>query len=57
MSLIYRKRVSLGRGAHLNLSKSGVSVTARAGGVSLNSRGRVSARLLPGLSYRIGGRR
>ena len=57
MPFYYRKRAALGRSAHVNLSKSGASVSARAGRVTVNSRGRVSVRLLPGLSYRVGGSR
>ena len=57
MGFIFRKRVRLGRTAHVNLSKSGASVSERAGRVTVNSRGRVSVRILPGLSFRVGGRR
>ncbi|MEO7017238.1 MAG: DUF4236 domain-containing protein [Leifsonia sp.] len=57
MGFLYRKRVSLGRTAHVNISKSGASVSQRVGRVTLNSRGRVSVRILPGLSFRIGGHR
>lgn len=57
MGLIFRKRVRLGRTGHVNLSKSGASVSKRVGRVTANSRGRVSVRILPGLSFRIGGRR
>lgn len=58
MGLIYRKRVntdSTGRlRSWLNLSRSGVSASARAGRVTVNSRGRISVRLLRGLSWRAG---
>ncbi len=57
MGIYLRKRVALGRNAHANLSKSGVSVSKRAGRVTVNSRGRVSVRILPGLSFRVGKRR
>jgi hypothetical protein len=57
MGFYLRKRVKLGRTAHLNVSKSGVSASKRAGRVTVNSRGRVSVRVLPGLSFRLGGRR
>ncbi|MHB1011232.1 MAG: DUF4236 domain-containing protein [Propionibacteriaceae bacterium] len=56
MGLIFRKRVRLSRTAHVNLSKSGASVSKRAGRVTVNSRGRVSVRVLPGLSFRVGGK-
>lgn len=51
MGVIYRRRVRT-PGGHLNVSTRGVSATARAGRVTFNSRGRVSFRLLAGLSYR-----
>ena len=57
MGLIFRKRVRLSRTAHVNLSAHGASVSKRAGRVTVNSRGRVSVRVLPGLSFRVGGRR
>lgn len=57
MGLIFRRRVGrrrLGRNAATwtNLSGSGLSQTVRAGRVTVNSRGRVTVRLLPGLSWR-----
>ena len=57
MGLIFRKRVALTRTARVNVSKRGVSVTKRAGRVTVNSRGRVTVRILPGLSFRLGKRR
>ena len=36
----------------MNLSKSGLSLSKRLGRVTLNSRGRISIRLLKGLSWR-----
>lgn len=57
MPLYYRKRVNFGSGTHLNVSKTGASVSKRVGRVTFNSRGRVSVRILPGLSLRLGGRR
>ncbi|UKA61378.1 DUF4236 domain-containing protein [Arthrobacter sp. FW306-04-A] len=57
MGFIFRKRVRLGKTGHVNLSKSGASVSERIGPVTVNSRGRVTVRLLPGLSFRFGGRR
>jgi hypothetical protein len=50
----YRRSKSLGHGARLNVGKSGVSVSKRVGPLTLNSRGRGSLRLAPGLSYRFG---
>lgn len=57
MGLVFRRSMRLGKGSRVNLSKRGVSVSQRAGRVTVNSRGRVTVRLLPGLSWRIGGRR
>jgi hypothetical protein len=55
MGWIFRKRVNLGRGAALNVSKSGVSVSKRVGPVTVNSRGRLTVRIAPGLTWRAGG--
>lgn len=52
MSIYLRKRVNLSRSTHLNVTKTGVSVSKRVGRVSFNSRGRISVRVLPGLTYR-----
>jgi hypothetical protein len=58
MGLIFRRRVKLDDDTALNLSTSGASVSRRIGKrVTVSSRGRVSIRLLPGLSFRFGGRR
>jgi hypothetical protein len=55
MGWIFRKRVALGRGAALNVSKSGVSVSKRVGPVTMNSRGRLTVRVAPGITWRAGG--
>jgi hypothetical protein len=57
MGFRYQRRVRVGRGSWLNLSKRGVSVSKRVGRVTFNSRGGGSIRLLPGLSFRFGRRR
>lgn len=57
MGFVFRKRVRLGKGSALNLSKSGASVSERIGRLTLNSRGGGSIRILPGLSFRFGKRR
>lgn len=57
MGLVFRKRVTVGRNAWFNISNRGASETARIGPVTMNSRGRGSVRILPGLSYRFGKRR
>jgi hypothetical protein len=57
MGLYFRKRVRAGKRTTVNLSGHGASVSERVGPVTFNSRGRVSVRVLPGLSLRLGGRR
>jgi hypothetical protein len=52
MGLVFTKRKRLGRNATLNVSKSGVSVSRKAGPVTLSSRGRGSVRLGKGLGFR-----
>lgn len=52
MGLNYRKRIKIGRNAAVNLSGRGASVSVRAGRVAVNSRGRGSVRLAPGVSFR-----
>ena len=52
MGLVWNKRVKLGKGTALNLSKSGASVSKRAGRVSVSSRGNSSVRIAKGLSFR-----
>lgn len=52
MGLVYRKSLRLGRKTRVNLSKSGASMSRRAGRLSVSSRGRGSIRLLPGWSFR-----
>lgn len=57
MGLIWRKRVKLDDDTALNLSNSGASVSKKVGRITVSSRGRVSIRILPGLSFRFGRRR
>jgi hypothetical protein len=52
MPFYFRKSVRLGRLFRLNLSKTGASVTGRAGRVSANTRGRASVRLFGGWTWR-----
>ncbi|MFZ9443332.1 MAG: DUF4236 domain-containing protein [Ilumatobacteraceae bacterium] len=54
MGFSYRKRIRTGRRSWLNISKRGVSGSARFGPFTVNSRGRTSLRLGKGLSYRGG---
>ena len=38
----------------MNLSKGGVSLSRKAGPLTVNTRGRASVRLMPGVSWRLG---
>lgn len=53
MGLIFRKTKKLGKNTRLNVSKSGVSVSRKAGPITLNSRGRITIRLGKGISWRL----
>ena len=55
MGFRYQKRVRTGKNSWLNISKTGVSGSGRVGPFTFNSRGRGSARLGNGLSYRTSG--
>jgi hypothetical protein len=57
MGFRFQRRLSLGNGTRLNLSKRGASMSRRVGRVTFNSRGGGSIRILPGLSFRFGRRR
>lgn len=57
MGFRFQRRLSLGNGSRLNLSKRGASVSKRVGRLTFNSRGGGSLRILPGLSFRFGRRR
>ena len=57
MGFVFRRSLRIGRGTRLNLSNRGASISQRIGRLTLNSRGRGSIRLLPGLSFRFGRRR
>lgn len=54
MGFRIQKRKSLGKGASMNLSKSGASVSKKVAGVTVNSRGKGSVRVAKGVSYRLG---
>lgn len=54
MGWFFRKRVNLGNGVGVNLSKSGASVSKKVGRVTVNSRGKGSIRIGKGLSFRFG---
>ncbi|MDQ1736559.1 MAG: hypothetical protein QOH56_2810 [Pseudonocardiales bacterium] len=57
MGIVFRKRIRTGRSSWLNLSRSGVSASKRAGRLTLNSRGGGSFRITSGISLRFGKRR
>jgi hypothetical protein len=52
MGIFFRKTKRVGKNTNVNLSKSGVSVSRKAGPVRVNSRGNVSIRLAKGVSIR-----
>jgi hypothetical protein len=54
--LVFRRRVRIGANETVNLSKGAASAAKRVGQVTVNSRGRGSIRILPGLSFRFGRR-
>lgn len=57
MPISFRKRVKLGTSGRtwLNLSKSGVSASRKIGDrITVNSRGRVTVKILPGITWRSG---
>jgi hypothetical protein len=54
MAFRYQKRIKTGKNSWLNISKSGVSGSAKVGPVTFNSRGRKTIRFGNGLSYRMG---
>lgn len=53
MPLVYRRTKRLGRRTRANVSTGGVSLSHSRGPVTVSSRGNVSIRLFPGLSWRL----
>lgn len=53
MGIIIRKSLRGPRGSRTHASKSGLSVSKRFGPLTINTRGHVTLRLLPGVSWRI----
>lgn len=53
MTLQFQKRKRVGN-TGVNLSKSGVSLSRRAGPLTVSTRGRASVRIMPGVSWRLG---
>lgn len=52
MGLTIRKSFSVSRAFHINISKRGLSTSVHAGPFTLNTTGRTSTRLVPGVQYR-----
>ena len=53
MGIIFRKRIKIGEGTNLNLSKRGVSISSKVGKrITINSRGGISINLGNGFTYR-----
>lgn len=52
MALRYQKRINLGKGVGLNVSKSGISTSVRTKAGSIGTRGFSLKTGIPGLSYR-----
>ncbi|QOD05797.1 DUF4236 domain-containing protein [Pseudarthrobacter sp. BIM B-2242] len=53
MGLSFRKTIKLGKKTRLNVSKSGITASRKAGPVTVNSRGRITIRLGKGLTWRL----
>ena len=51
MGISYRKRIKIGNGTFLNISKSGVSVSQKVGHTTINSRGTTTINLGNGITY------
>lgn len=52
MGISYRKRIKIGDGTFLNISKSGVSVSKKLGKATFNSKGTTTFNLGNGITYR-----
>ena len=52
MGISYRKRIKIGDGTFLNVSKSGISVSQKVGKITINSRGTTTINLGNGVTYR-----
>ena len=57
MGILFNKRVKVAKNTNLNVSKSGLSVSKKVGAVTVNSRGKASIRVAPGLSIKLGGKK
>ncbi len=54
---VFRKRVKFDDDTSVNVNSTAASVSKRVGQLTINSRGRGSFRIMPGLSFRFGGKR
>ena len=52
MGISYRKRIKIGDGTFLNISKSGISISKKVWKVTINSKGTATVNLGNGLTYR-----
>ncbi|MGO1851913.1 MAG: DUF4236 domain-containing protein [Microbacteriaceae bacterium] len=52
MALSFRRTFRLGKNARVNVSKSGVSVSAKRGRLTTNTRGKGSFRIAKGISFK-----
>ena len=52
MGISFRKRIKIGDGTYLNISKSGVSVSKKVGKTTINSKGTTTVSLGNGITYR-----
>ena len=52
MGISYRKRIKIGNGTFLNISKSGLSISQKVGKTTINSKGKMTVNLGNGLIYR-----
>jgi hypothetical protein len=53
MGFMWSKRKRIGNGTNLNVSKSGASVSKKAGPLTVNSRGKASIKLGKGLRFKL----
>ena len=51
MGFQVNKRVKLCKGVSLNIGKKGISTSVKVGNTTINSKGRVTTRIAPGVSY------
>lgn len=52
MGMSFRKRIKIGDGTFLNISKSGISISQKVGKITINSKGTTTVNLGNGITYR-----